>query len=485
MVLLSLAFPDGVCGENSIYFRTDGIIEGSRIALKPGQFLSTDTYMNAFDMGFWHMYTGIRKPFFEFKVSGRAKVRILVKKGPDTVILSEKTFESGIHAVDIPEITDGLVFFYIKAEEELYFEGGSFSENTAPPRDIRLALDTVTFRRNKQFAAGLKKFTESAFFNKEDSHFGSLRIYAVDNGDDFKPEFSHEFIKLFKNSNKGGGSGGFARGLEEIKKDKAFAPTHVVFMDDDVLLQNECFMRLYAFLSYVKEEFAQNPVAGRMFCLDNRKVQYTAAENWNMADLMHLEGNLDMSLAENVLEESGATGEYGGWWLCAYPASFALNNRPFPFFLHCDDAEYGLRCGKRALILRGFGVWHETADRRSSPAAAYYDARNSFILNMMEEPKEEAPQVIARWRALLDFYHSEGRYAEKYLCAAALMDALKAEKVLKKYGQIPEGRRKKAENETFAKIAGALLRRIAQKKAAGKYERVREEYVKVRKELGA
>ena len=306
----------------------------------------------------------------------------------------------------------------------------------------------------------------------------------TDNGDDFKANEVSPFINVCRNSNKGGGSGGFACGLARIKEDtESFPVTHVVFMDDDAQFQPEAFVRLYSFFSYIREEYGQNPVAGRMFCADRRTVQYTAAESWNSADLIHFEENLDMTLPKNVIEEGAVTGEYGGWWLCAYPASFALNNRPFPFFFHCDDAEYGLRCGKRALILRGFQVWHETADRRSSPAFAYYDARNSFILNMMEEPKEEAPRVIAGWRARLDFYHNEKKYSEKYLCAAALMDALKTGKFLKKYGKIPEGRQKKAENETFAKIAGALLRRIAQKKAVRKYERVREEYIKIRMQL--
>ena len=41
------------------------------------------------------------------------------------------------------------------------------------------------------------------------------------------------------------------------------------------------FYRLYAFLSLLKGEYQDRPIAGRMFRLDKRKVQYTAVERWN------------------------------------------------------------------------------------------------------------------------------------------------------------------------------------------------------------
>lgn len=124
MVLQSLAFPDEVCCENSIYFRTDGKINGGKIALKAGQTITSDTYMNIFDMGFWRKYTGIEAPCLEFSLSGNAAFRILIKKGQNAEIFLEGEAGCGKHTVCLSAVKDGLVFFYIKAKELLLFEGG-------------------------------------------------------------------------------------------------------------------------------------------------------------------------------------------------------------------------------------------------------------------------------------------------------------------------------------------------------------------------
>ena len=57
------------------------------------------------------------------------------------------------------------------------------------------------------------------------------------------------------------------------------------------------------------------------------------------------------------------------------------DNDVLPFFIHCDDVEYGLRCGRKPIIIEGVQVWHETYDKRMTPLMQYYDTRNPLFDN--------------------------------------------------------------------------------------------------------
>lgn len=49
------------------------------------------------------------------------------------------------------------------------------------------------------------------------------------------------------------------------------------------------FYLLFDFLIQVDEENRDRPVAGRMFCMDEPNIQYTAAEKWNGGNISHVE----------------------------------------------------------------------------------------------------------------------------------------------------------------------------------------------------
>ena len=482
MIIQNIIFPDEACPEEALYFCTGGEIKNNEriVFLKAGQTLSSETYMNAFDIGWWRKYTVLRNISLRLSLCGEGKVWLCRILRGETEFLEEKSFKNEEIIFSLSEIKEGLIFFKVSAETKVIFRKGFYYEKSGALRDVRLAVNTVTFHRNAQLKKNLDKFKKSQFFQRGHSLYGRLKVYVTDNGDDFKYEDSSGFINICSNSNRGGGSGGFERGLEEIKKEwKNFPASHVVFMDDDVEFQMESFYRLFAFYSYVTKEYEAFPTAGRMFCLDNRALQYTAAEKWNKGELIHLEGNLDMSLKENLKEEKNMAGDYGGWWLCAYPAGFALKNKPYPFFLHCDDAEYGLRSGKKAFILRGFQVWHETAASKANLKAVYYDSRNSFILNTMEGGSADSREVLGLWKKKLDFYHNQGMYKEKYYYALGLWDAAEPKRFKKNFGEISQSVLK-TENEKIFKAAAALLHRAAEKKTEKNFSRIKKSYLFLR-----
>jgi len=337
--------------------------------------------------------------------------------------------------------TESLCFFEMEAIEETMFYSACYVSEDIVPNEVRIAVIICTYHRNKQLLHNLHMFLNSRFWLEADECYEKLKIYVVDNGRDIRPDFKDERVRIFPNSNAGGGSGGFTRGLKEVCADQDVFPcTHTVFMDDDVEFRMESFYRLYALLSLLKPEYRMRPVAGRMFRMNNRHVQYTAAEIWNKGKIIHVGGERDMRHRNNLSERNLSSGDYGGWWLCAYPALYSLNNKPFPFFIHCDDVEYGLRCGERPLILRGFQVWHETFEFRITPKIIYYDIRNALVVNMIKAVSGETDYglIITDWKQRLDGYHNAGAWKEKYLCALALWHFGKVGIFNNRKGKLPE-----------------------------------------------
>lgn len=484
MILQNIVLPNIVCPEKDIYFRTDGNIqfEGDTILLDTESKISTDTYMNLFDLEYWKNYSNITEPTLYLAINGRFRlsVRLLDEKGDSTLFEKEYCFDDDVAFVRIPlENGGGQIYFSIDALYETRLLSASYITNDTPPDYVNISVIMCTYHRIDQLTQNLCRFQQSRFWIKSDALYGKLKIYVIDNGEDVWLNSEDEKIKLVSNSNQGGGSGGFERGLEEIRKDQdEFPCTHVVFMDDDVEFQSESFYRLYAFLTLLKAEYRKSPIAGRMFRMDRRYVQYTAAEIWNGGNILHLGGNCDMRNRENLFESFLSSSDYGGWWLCVYPSSYALQNQPFPFFLHCDDVEYGLRCMKHPLILRGFQVWHETYEFRLTPKIIYYDVRNAMVVNILEGM--DVNVLLAVWKQRLDAYHNADDWAEKYFCALALWHFGHPQFFIKNKGKISNRYIWLSEKKYLSKITAAILHRVAEQYVRKNILVIRGQYQKLR-----
>ncbi len=426
MVVQSMVFPNQVCAEVGLYFRTEGEVyfEKERIYLLPHAKIDTNTYMNLFDADAWEEYTGIKSWKICFQIKGVGKVSL--KEGEHTIaaldIQSSQMIEK---QMPFTYRKDGGQFF-LEVESEDGVDLSAIHILAVGNREampVRMAMNICTYHRQKSLQRILDVIANSAFFQKNHALYGKLLIYVVDNASEIerKPQ---EFVSVFHNPNTGG-SGGFTRGLVEIRKTLSkTGVTHVIFMDDDVELISETLYRIYALLSLMKESYQNEVIAGRMFRTDDRKIQYTAAEIWNKGDIRHIGFNVDMTLSTalgNVNNNTGA--EYGGWWLCCFPMAFVKDNDPLPFFLHCDDVEYGLRHGGTPIILNGIQVWHETYEYRQSAVMAYYDYRNSLIVNSLygfEETDKEK-----QWQDFLqriNDIHDKGEYLLEYCIIRAFCD---------------------------------------------------------------
>lgn len=473
MVLQNCFVPDEICGNPEIYYRSSGKLctDHDTVLLEAGEELCTDTYMNMLDIGAWEKYTTIRKFIFSCRLHGKGTISLVHREKDMEKKITEVSYgdgicESGAHLealtlqIELPEeIRSGMIFFCLKAETETQLYRANFYTEDPPDRMISLSLVICTYKRKESLEENLDHIRKDPELRKlfQEKRF---IVRVVDNAKELSDSYG-KGIRVYPNENTGG-SGGFSRGMEEsVKEKELYQTSHVILMDDDVKLQVESLHRLYALLSHIRPKYAQEPVAGRMFRLDRREIQYTAAEIWNGGDLRHIGWNHDMTLKENLPSMNNNEGaEYGGWWFACYPIEYVEKNRPLPFFLHCDDVEYGLRHGGTPIILNGIQVWHETYEYRQSPVTAYYDTRNTLIVNAMIGKLPPKEIVLGEWKRKISEAHVQGDYLLERMHILGLMDAAKGKKYLykcqksKKYAQLYK--RRKA-----SKIGNAILWRSA------------------------
>lgn len=495
--------------ETQLYYRASGEVsvskevrvpeevsgKGEKLCIADGTRISNDTYMNAFDIGAWKKYTGISNIYLTITISGKGCLKLIREtadgnKGEIGKLDFETVkAESETYQLIIPvNITDGILYFEIAAESHVTLYSAVYETDAMPTQKIKLSAVICTYHRRQQLeellevlkqtrGIGSQCETSSPWETDSQCETGShcknesqwLRIKVIDNASELENSYGNG-IRVYHNPNTGG-SGGFTRGMEETVNDlPEFPATHVLLMDDDIFLLPETISRLYSLLSYIKPEYQKEAVAGRMFRKDNPKVQYTAVEIWNQGNLRHIGWNCDMTVRDNLWSMNDNTGgEYGGWWFCCYPIEFVKNNRPLPFFLHCDDVEYGLRHGGMSIILNGIQVWHETYEYRKSPAITYYDMRNKLIVNAIYCREQTKEEVLLDWKRVISEFHVNKMFLYERMAIMGLMDFCRGAGY---FQNIRTDRKHRCirNKRQCRKIINSILWRIAEKTAVKKYE---------------
>ena len=110
--------------------------------------------------------------------------------------------------------------------------------------------------------------------------------------------------------------------------------------------------------------------------------------------------------------------------------NFVRKNDIMPFFLHCDDVEYGLRCGKSPIILNGVQVWHRRLDENTARWIVYYDTRNPLHVNRRYAIDQEPDLIYQKWKDKISEFHLHRAYVEEYYIIRGMRDFLRGEKWL-------------------------------------------------------
>lgn len=390
MIIQHILFPDAdICAEEELFLRKSektlcmpGILHFKELG-----FAEFNTYFNALSIGKWLKYTSIKNVSLKIKLEGsfiisicqreryayETAARTLVQYKIDCIEKKDKIFP-------VPVLEgNGLIYFTLQAiSDGSEFYGGEWVAEFEEVQKVKLGIIFCTYKRDQYILRNL-------------DHLKDYHVFVVDNAGTL-PEGCCE--NLYRNRNLGG-AGGFARGMYEISKLPEY--THVLLMDDDVVVHPESVYRAEILYITMKPEYRSHLIGGAMFRLDIKEYQFEAGgvAMRDETELTALKHGLRMHDPEcclmNEIEENC---DFNAWFFCAFPIELCKGDQlPLPLFMQYDDVEFSLRHNKRFIHMNGICVWHEGFGTKIHfGGRMYYIHRNCLITiashNMAFDPKQ-------------------------------------------------------------------------------------------------
>lgn len=398
----TLFVPPCELGPEKLYYSVEGavIAERERIVLRPHTRTTTNTYFGRFPASYWQRWTGVERVLVRADVAGEGK--LLLKASERTG--KNRTVDSVRVSPDLPTTTrvelgvdlnrfaDGGALWLeaVTGAGSLAVGDVRWHVHGAPPRDHGVAVVICTYNRADDCLATLR-----ALAADEECVAALDAVYVIDQGTDTVAsregfaeltEALNGKLRYLRQPNLGG-AGGFTRGMCEASKMDG-CPTHVVLMDDDIVLEPDTMLRLVQFANHTS---APAIVGGQMLKLLQPGHLHVAAEGvrWDRLRAgMPVPGSEQGADVTQWRQEVRLDAEYNAWWACLVPPEVVADiGYPLPFFFQWDDIEYGLRAkasGHPTVTLPGAGVWHadfEWKDWDDWPR--YFSLRNSLIVSAL------------------------------------------------------------------------------------------------------
>lgn len=401
------------------------------------------TYLNGFSYGKWKEYTEMQTVRLHLKMQGKFSVTLvgyhLDVYSPIRKEYGTYTYELGNAeeiVLEYPENEEEMLGFEISAQNDTVLFGGYYTGEYAPEclRNVELCLATTTCRK-EEFITSNVETLKKEILDADDDMKNHFYIHVVDNGRTLNPDDMKSWhIDVHPNKNTGG-SGGFSRGMIESLEQTPKA-THVLLMDDDVVVLPESIRRTYRLLTLLKPEYQNHLISGTMLFYEEMNIQHedvgTLRSN---CDYWSLKGRLyQENLKDNLLNEQyyyGTDRRYAGWWYCCIPTPvIEKHGLSMPMFIRGDDIEYSLRCKAEIITMNGICIWHMGfINKYNLSFDRYQRCRNLMVAQACGSIGEEVqvfPMVCKGFRAeLLKFNYNGAR-----LILRALQDYLKGPEFL-------------------------------------------------------
>ncbi len=365
-------------------------------------------YLNAFSLRKWKTYTGLQSVRLHLHVQGSCTIRLVgytlnVHSPEKKVLLEQLHTEAEDENVMLayPDTDSALLAFEIETDSDCRLYGGWYEGrfDEADQRPVNLSIATTTFKKEEFIQSNLQ-LLQQELLNSPDEIREHLWIHVVDNGRTLDPDkWNSDRITIHPNKNVGG-SGGYARGML-VSMEQPEPITHVLLMDDDVLILPESIRRMYYLLRMLKPEFSEHFISGAMLCYEAMNIQHEDV------GFVHKDGSygpqkniFDLSKLEDIMEDDRDWLDrpymYAGWWFCCIPmTAIQRNGLPLPLFIRGDDVEFSLRNQAKFITMNGICIWHLGFTYKFNAAMELYQVhRNSLIL-------QAASSVCGR----IDFMH--------------------------------------------------------------------------------
>ncbi len=400
ILLRSVLFPRReISDKTALYFHGEG--DGVQYCQEQQQMnidgtAAFDTFFNSLAVGTLRRTCKLSALFLRLRVCGFFVLRVFGVRGEGQQWLEECLLQTELHT-EVPEdVTTDLsewlestydtLYFTLTAQGGVLYEGAFLAE--APrvnPTDIAVVI--CTYRREAFLLRNYRslcRYLESQSVLREDN----LHFYIIDNGRTLDPEaLEHPFFTCLPNDNTGG-SGGFTRGYQEaVNSGRAYS--HILLMDDDIVLDGEMLLRVYSLLRLRSEAHPNLSVGGAMLRLSDGVTMHEAGAVWDGKRLHSIGNGQDMTLRENVFAAAVyPPGNYNAWWFYCFPTDWHRRfGYPLQFFVKEDDIEYSLRCADDIVVPCGISVWHDDFDGKYDGFQEYYIKRNELIMTSVSRQR--------------------------------------------------------------------------------------------------
>ena len=395
------------------------------------------TYLNGCSNNKWKEYTDLETVTLVLQMQGEFDVTVL---GYDVDAFSPVRYEMGKYEynlcdkeeiqITIPENEHIMVGVEISSRKKAVLYGGYYEGifQSQEANNVELCVATTTCRKEEYIKSNIQSLREK-ILEAEDDMKNHFYIHVVDNGRTLaKEDIESWHVYLHPNKNTGG-SGGYSRGMIESLEQNPKA-THVLLMDDDVIVLPESLRRTYTLLRHVDEKHKNSFVSGAMLFLEEMNIQH---EDIGVLDVRGHMGPLKRRLYHDQLRDNlwneeefyGGTRHYAGWWYCCIPTSVIEEyGLSLPLFIRFDDVEYSLRTHADIMTMNGICIWHMGfVNKFNLPFDRYQHGRNAMIdqaVGSIDEGVDVYGELYKAFRTELLRYNYNGarlvlRALEDYL----------------------------------------------------------------------
>jgi len=460
--------PQNLINEPELFFRginSQNILE-NRLIVPAGSELSLETYFNAFSIGKWLEYTNLDNLSLHLTIQGEVEIKAYHAVGSVDAdfyaksqgkyaeeelikLVNEKVYSAKREEIDIhisqeaDDYTvifpclykDGIIYITIRAITDAIFYCGTYSteydESLLNP--VKIAIGICTFKREQAVYGNVDRIISKILNNPKSPLTDKLEVYIADNGQTIDiNHFNNPNVHILPNPNLGG-TGGFTRTMiEAMFYDRVKAFTHIIFMDDDILLYPPVLERTYYLLRMLKKEYQKAILGAANMVLERPNIQQESGSLYRDETLYigranHKFFNMNNKDAVAANEVNNQT-NYNGWWYACIPKTIVNEkNLPMPYFIHYDDAEYGLRnINNKGMFINGICVWHPALLAKSPFWMTYYDVRNRLITMFSKKLElEDFKEYLVRLTKRFIIRAMRYEYLEAQIILESIQDFLK------------------------------------------------------------
>ena len=447
-VLQELVFPDYEKFRNNYKLFYQGPqcamiddADGRCLFFGTGMNIDFATYLNGLPLNKWSYYTDLKQVKLSLEMKGDFIV-ILCGYTLQGYAANRKEFfrkeyhlsKKGTIEFEYPCSKEDFLAFEVVALDRTYVYGGKFigSYDAEENHTVDLSIATTTFKKEDYIRRNVRLIRDN-LIHSDDECAGHIYVHVVDNGRTLKDndlDVDNEYIFRHPNPNVGG-SGGFARGMIESAHQKNADITHVLLMDDDVLVLPESIRRTYTLLTVLKWEFRNYYISGAMLDFDQMMVQREDIGTVQRGGFLkkakpdyHVDQLVDV-LLDNV-RLCNFERPYAAWWYCCMPMSMIKKNGlPMPFFIRSDDVEYGVRSHTGYISMSGICVWHMGFGAKYNALMNMYQANRNLLIAQASSDDFNECNFLGALEGCFRERIKEINYDGAELCCLALEDFMK------------------------------------------------------------